>query len=187
MLQRALIDLIGERSYDAITIQDIADRADVGRSTFYAHYRAKDDLLMSCHEAIVGGFRPGELYPHPLSREELLSPQATPELESAYRHLEESRARLRAIFQGRDGPLILRRIRDSSAQEIEANLRSAFPDIESAFPLEVLASYLAGAQIALAQWWLERRRPHTAKDLANAFHRLRRAAFRDAFGLGDGE
>lgn len=186
-LQKALIELIGERGYNAITIQEIADRADLGRSTFYAHYSTKDDLFMSCHEAIVGEFRPVELHPHPLSREELLALQATPELESAYRHLADSRARLNAIFQGREGPLILRRMRDSSAQEIEANLRAAFADVESTIPFDVLANYLAGAQIALAQWWLGRRRPHTAQDLARAFHLLRRAAIRDAFGLrGEG-
>lgn len=150
LLQKALIDLIGERGYDAITIQDIAERANVGRTTFYAHYSTKDDLLMSCHEAILGRFRSGELYPHPLSREELLAPEATLGLESAYRHLEDARPRLQAIFQGKDGPLILRRIRDWSAQEIEADLRAALAEAESTIPLDVLANYLAGAQIALA-------------------------------------
>jgi hypothetical protein len=48
----------------------------------------------------------------------------------------------------------------------------------------VLANYLAGAQIALVQWWLEKRRTHTPENLAQAFHRLQRAAIRDAFGLG---
>src|SRR5687768_18149955 len=73
-LQRALIELIGERDYGAITIQDIVDCANVGRTTFYLHYNSKDELFMSCHEAIVNGFRIGPL--HPLSREELLLPEA---------------------------------------------------------------------------------------------------------------
>ncbi|MGW0357525.1 MULTISPECIES: TetR/AcrR family transcriptional regulator [Nocardia] len=45
-LHRALIELMIERPYDRITVQDILDRADVGRSTFYAHFRSKDDLLV---------------------------------------------------------------------------------------------------------------------------------------------
>lgn len=187
LLQKALIELIRERGYEAITIQDIVDRANVGRTTFYLHYRSKDDLFMSCHEAIVSEFQSGPLYAHPLSREELLSPEAPPTMTLAYRHLDEARTRLYPIFQGRDGPLILRRIRDSSAQAIEANLRAVFAGADSTIPLDVLANYLAGAQIALVQWWLEKRQPHTPENLAQAFHRLQRAAIRDAFGLRNGE
>jgi len=184
-LQKALIELISERGYDAITIQDIVDRANVGRTTFYLHYSSKDELFMSCHEAIVSEFHIGPL--HPLSREELLSPEAPPGMTSAYRHLEDARALLYSIFQGKDSLLILRRIRDWSAQEIEASLRAAFAEADGTIPFDVLANYLAGAQIALVQWWLEKRQPHTPENLAQTFHRLQRAAIRDAFGLRDGE
>ncbi len=142
---------------------------------------------MSCHEAIVSEFHSGPLYPHPLSREDLLSPEAPLWMTSAYRHLKDAWVRLYPIFQGKDGSLILGRIRDGSAQEIEANLRAAFAEADSAIPLDVLANYLAGAQIALVQWWLEKRQPHTPENLAQTFHRLQRAAIRDAFGLTDGE
>lgn len=185
LLQTALIELISERGYDAITIQDIVDRANVGRTTFYLHYLSKDDLFMNCHEAIVGEFHFGPLYPH--SREELLSPEASPGMTSVYRHLKDAWVRLHPIFQSKDGPLILWRIRDWSAQEIEAHLRAAFAGTDSTIPLDVLANYLAGAQIALVQWWLEKRQPHTPENLAQTFHRLQRAAIREAFGLRDGE
>ncbi|MGW0250243.1 TetR/AcrR family transcriptional regulator [Nocardia goodfellowii] len=46
LLHRALIELMLERGYDRITVRDILERADVGRSTFYAHFRDKDDLLV---------------------------------------------------------------------------------------------------------------------------------------------
>jgi len=45
-LAEALRDLILEKGYDAVTIQDIIDRANVGRSTFYAHYESKEQLLV---------------------------------------------------------------------------------------------------------------------------------------------
>lgn len=182
LLQKALIELISKRGYDAITIQDIVDRANVGRTTFYLHYNSKDELFISCHETIVSEF---PLYP--LSRKELLSPEAPPGMISAYRHLEDARALLHRIFQGTDSLLILRRIRDWSKQQIEASLRAAFSEADSTIPFDVLANYLAGAQIALVQWWLEKRQPHTPENLAQTFHRLQRAAIRDAFGLRDGE
>jgi AcrR family transcriptional regulator len=183
LLQKALIELIGEQAYDDITIQNIADRANVGRTTFYLHYSSKDELFMGCHEAILSEFQSGPIYPHPLSREALLSPETPPRMISAYRHLESARVHLYPIFQGKDGPLLLRRIRDWSAREIEANLRTAFAEIDSIMPLDVLANYLAGAQIALVQWWLDRRQAHSPETLARTFHRLQRAAVQDAFGL----
>src|SRR5260370_10072042 len=50
MLQHALTSLILKKGYEAITIQDICDEANVGRSTFYAHYTSKDDLKRSGFE-----------------------------------------------------------------------------------------------------------------------------------------
>lgn len=185
LLQKALIELINERGYDAITIQEIVDRANVGRTTFYLHYTSKDELFMSCHEAVVSGFHFGSL--HPLSREELLANDAPHGMISAYQHLTEAQALLYSIFQGKDNLLILRRIRDTSAQELEANLHAVFEEADSAIPFDLLANYLAGARIALVQWWLEKRQPHTAETLAQTFHRLQRAAIRDAFELKDDE
>jgi AcrR family transcriptional regulator len=185
LLQKALIELISARGYDAITIQDIVEHANVGRTTFYLHYNSKEDLLMSCHEVIVSEFHFGPLYP--LSREQLLSPDAPAGMKRAYRHLEDARAVLFPLFQGKDSLLILRRLRDWIAQEIEASLRAAFDEADSTIPLDVLANYLAGAQIALVQWWMQKRQPHTSESLAQTFHRLQRAAIRDAFGLRDSE
>ena len=63
LLESALIELIGERGYDAITIQDIVDRANVGRTTFYMHYSGKEKLFMSCHEGILSEFHFGPTPP----------------------------------------------------------------------------------------------------------------------------
>jgi len=175
-----------EQDYDAITIQEIVDRANVGRTAFYLHYGNKDELFLNCHEGMVNEFRFGPFFP--FTREELLSPNAPPGMTAAYQHLEDARAMLSPVFQGRDSLLILRRIlRDRSAHAIEANLRAAFAGIDSRIPLDVLAAYLAGAQIELVQWWLEKRQPHTPQSLAQSFHRLQRAAIRDAFGLSESE
>jgi AcrR family transcriptional regulator len=187
LLQKALIELLGEREYDAITIQDIADRANVGRTTFYLHYRSKDDLFMGCHEAIVSEFQSRPFHYHPLGREELLSPAAPAEMVLLYQHLEEAWPLLYPVFQGKDGSLILQRIRDEGAREIKANLQAIFAETDSIIPLDILANYLAGAQIALMQWWLEKRRPYAPEDLAQSFHNLQRAAICEAFELRDGK
>ena len=53
LLQKALIELIRERGYEVITIQNIVDRANIGRTTFYLHYNSKDELFMM-HEGMDG-------------------------------------------------------------------------------------------------------------------------------------
>lgn len=53
LLQEALIDLVQEQDFDSLKIQDITDRADLGRATFYIHYKDKEDLLT----AVVDQFR----------------------------------------------------------------------------------------------------------------------------------
>jgi AcrR family transcriptional regulator len=176
-LQRALIDLISERPYDAITIQEIVDRADVGRTTFYAHFQDKEALFLSCHESILGGFH------HPHSKDQLLATEPPPGMPEAYRHLAEARTLFDPIFQGREVLIILRQIRDSSARQILTILETAFSGMASKVPLDMLANYLAGAQLALVQWWLENRQPYSPEELARTFHTLQRAAIRDAFGL----
>jgi AcrR family transcriptional regulator len=190
-LQHALIELIRKRNYDAITIQDIVARAGVGRTTFYLHYPNKDALFLGCHEAIVRQFDSG--LHRPQTREEFLASKASPGAIAAYQHLAEARAHLNPILQGKEGLLLLRGMRERSALAIEASLRAAFAEeaslraafaeAESSLPIRVLANYLAGAQVSLVQWWLERRQPHSAEELAQTFHRLQRAAIYEALGL----
>ena len=159
------------------------DRANLARTTFYVHFRDKDALFLSCHEAMLNEFRIGSL--HPLSEEELLSSKVPEASAAAYQHLNDARGLLYDMFQGQDSQLILRRIRESRAQEIESGLRTAFAESNSKIPLDMLANYLAGAQLALMQWWLEKRQPHSFEDITQIFHRLQRAAIREALSAED--
>jgi AcrR family transcriptional regulator len=53
---QALNDLMLEKKYANITIQDIIDRANVGRTTFYSHFMDKDELLNSCIVTVFESF-----------------------------------------------------------------------------------------------------------------------------------
>lgn len=184
-LQHALIKLIGERQYDAITVQDVVDCVNVGRTTFYLHYDNKDDLFMSCHEAIAGEYVTGLLFPHSPTREELLSSNVPSDMIAALQHLRVVWTHLRSVIEGQNGALLLRQIRDRSAAAIEENLRVAFAEVPSKIPLNLLAHYLAGAQLTMIHWWLDMRRPQSAEALADTLHSLQRATLCDVFGLGE--
>jgi len=55
-LSEALVGLIHEKRFDDITVQDVIDRADVGRSTFYSHFRDKEDLFQKDWERFLDMF-----------------------------------------------------------------------------------------------------------------------------------
>ena len=180
-LQHALIALMQERGYDAVTIQEITERANVGRTTFYLHYADKDELLMSCHEMIVHAVHQGPRYPP--TREALLAPDPPPGLVAAYEHLAAMRGVVYPLFQAKEGSVLLRRVRDWLAQDILTTLQTAFPAQTSTLPLDLLATSLAGAQLSLAHWWVEQRRAESPATLALTSHRLQRAAICSAFGF----
>jgi len=54
LLREALVSLIAEKPYDSIVVKEILDRANVGRSTFYTHFRDMDDLLVSGLHDMLG-------------------------------------------------------------------------------------------------------------------------------------
>src|SRR5215470_5181989 len=54
LLRNALVSLLAQKPYDAIVVKEILDRANVGRSTFYMHFRDKDDLLVSGIHEMLG-------------------------------------------------------------------------------------------------------------------------------------
>ncbi len=59
LVSRAMMELLSETPYDAITVQDILERANIGRSTFYAHYYDKEDVLASITEQMLDLFSQG--------------------------------------------------------------------------------------------------------------------------------
>lgn len=91
LLLDALIQLIPDKGYEAITIQDIIDRANVGRSTFYSHFRDKEDLLLSGFENLRGIF-------------EELQNQSSPETAgwnfslALFQHVEEQQPAFKAVL-----------------------------------------------------------------------------------------
>ena len=149
-LHQALIRLIVERGYDEITVGDIADAADTGRSTFYAHFTDKDDLLRSAgsylkqvlvkeHEAVAASSG------RPEDRILGFSSFMTA-------HLYEQRQIFHALMRGQGGPIFLDMVRDVLCEIVRKELAVG----PSGDPLnrEVAVQFVVGGYISVVTWWL---------------------------------
>lgn len=166
----ALVELMMEKGYDKVTVQDIIDRADVGRSTFYAHYRDKEALLQSGFEHIRPAFEASE-------------EDADPSL-ALFQHIGEYTPVFRAIAGRRGGQVVIAYIRrfltELYGKRLEARID---PTLEPSVPVEVVVEYLVSALIGIVQWGLERTEPATAEELHGWFEQLVNPGVRDALGV----
>ena len=163
-LSHALIALIQEQRYEAITVQDICDRADVGRSTFYAHFQDKDDLLASNFQQVMESLgtqieRRGSQFIFPVER--------------LFRHVQEHHHLYKALALGGGFDVLLRAGQRQWRAQIEAYLTTLLPQGHtSAIPLDAVTAYLAGALQTMMLWWLDRKMPYPPERMDEMFQQL---------------
>ncbi len=164
-LREALITLILEKGYDAVTVQDITDRADLNRGTLYLHYRDKQDLLLSSSADMFD-----ELMAQltPVTPEHLTMDVPTRNLVLLYQHVAANADFYRVMFGDHGVPAFMRRLRHIIAQwslaRVEA-LRALGVPLAS-LSAEFIANYMSGAVIGIIAWWLENNMPIPPEVLA---------------------
>jgi AcrR family transcriptional regulator len=162
----ALFALIREKRYDRITVQEIIDRADVGRSTFYAQFHNKEDVLESELERVVG-----LLYEQDLTAAEASADHLLPSL-GIFRHVHEQQPLYPALVPGLaldpHRQAMQRFLRDRAAHQ----LRLAAGSRDPAVPPEIVADYLAGTLLTLIHWWLDHELPYTPEQMESFFRQL---------------
>ena len=162
MLRDALIELIVERGYDAINIQDITDRANVARTTFYLHFTDKDELLFSSmreiyqdlFHSILEGKNDSNMFP----------------METAvdYLHVQKHADFYRIMVGEHGSPVFITRLRHFLAEAMRDYVIQPLLNAgaEAKIPVDVLANLLAGAHIGIIAWWLEQDMPYSPEEMA---------------------
>ena len=144
LLAKALIALTFEKSYEAVTIREITERADVGYATFFRHYVDKDALLHDVVEVVLSDLL--ELLQHESSADSLAQGLLI------FRYVHEHSALCRLLVGSGGSLTLLNRIRNVGAERaLERN--KIFE--EAAIPAPIAANHVVAASIALIQWWLE--------------------------------
>jgi len=160
-----MTELLREKRYDAITVQDLLDRAGIGRSTFYTHYFDKEDVLASLSEQML------QLFRQQLSQRDA-GQRIIPSLE-LFRHVQENHQFFQAMLRGHAGEVLWEIGQALSSRNIEQALIVACAESFSpVVPLTVVAQYLAGAFGSLLKWWLEAEMPYAAEQMDRMFQQL---------------
>ena len=170
LLRTALMQLIvdDDKPYDAITIQDITDQANVARTTFYLHFTDKDDLLFSTMR---------DIYEELFLQDAAIGYQSIEDLRGVtpdnceatdFEHVEQYADFYRIMLGERGSAAFLSRVRDYLAVSIsETMIKNLLPpDKEPIVPIEVIAYAIAGAHIGVIKWWLDADMPVSAKHIS---------------------
>jgi AcrR family transcriptional regulator len=166
LLRDSLMALIVERgAWDPITIQDITDHANVSRTTFYLHFRDKEDLMITSMT---------EVYNDLLNSVEsgIHSPDVAESLD--FVHVAENAAFYRVMVGPKGSPVFVSRIQEYLAKVVYTHFCSVHLEAgqKPIYPLEALTNYIAGAEIGLIRWWLESGMEQSPQEMARMFERI---------------
>jgi AcrR family transcriptional regulator len=166
LLHQALFGLMQKKRYDSITVQDIIDSADVGRSTFYSHYMDKEDLMMSSMEGMFEAFTHGL----PQTTD---GPQRLLRTAGLFRHVQEQQHSLLPLLQGRGLQLFYEKGQLYLSKRLEKDIHAlAIKGQKTSVPIPVIANYVAGAFITLMKWWLDNKLPYSPERMDEMFQQL---------------
>jgi AcrR family transcriptional regulator len=165
-LRAALLELIIERGWDDIAVQDLCDRANVGRSTFYTHYDSKDALLAGGLEDLRSFLRQAARERRAAGNEATLD-FALGLIEHAY----EQRRLFRTLVGRRSGYVVQQRFREMVIRLVGDELPAGSAP---GLPRTAAQRWIAGAFVELLGWWIEQRNPLPPAELASMFETLAR-------------
>ncbi|MBA3873567.1 MAG: TetR/AcrR family transcriptional regulator [Anaerolineae bacterium] len=164
MIQEALLELSVEKGYPNITVQDIADRAMVNRSTFYRHYLDKDDLLTQYMDEVTA-----------LTAEDDDAVDRTPPgkkevptgLIKLLRHIAQHSDFYRVMLSEHGHPIVTDRLRRNAEDRFRYLLtHPGIVPTPAKSPLDMRLTYISCAGIGAISWWVENNMPCSAEELA---------------------
>jgi len=171
LLRDALTALVLEKGYDATTVQDILDRANLGRSTFYAHFHDKDELLVDGFEQLKQMFEEYDAKLPPSSQDRKAQ-KYNPTL-TFFRHASEQHRLYKAIVGKSSGDIVQSYLYKYISTLASRHMKHLIAgDKKTPVPQELIVHYLVSSFLAILTWWLNHDMPYTAEEIHEMYHRL---------------
>ncbi len=170
-LQAALISLMSEKSYESIVIQEILDRANIGRSTFYTHFRDKDELLVYGLQGLRALLRNAQMAIPPSSAKGY---ERTIGFSLAmFEHAHDHRKIYRSLIGGQGWSIFRQHFEEMLVQLMK---EEAGPLFKKKGPYEVRSElfihFLASTFLSVMTWWFNYRTPISPKEINALFREL---------------
>ena len=166
--RKAILDAFGllffANGYDGVDVKDVASRANVGRSTFYRHFRSKEDLLVQSLEPLFAHLA-----------DCCVSEDQPPGLTFIVQHFWDNRRLARAVFTGRSMAFVVRSLEKAIEQRLATQ-----PAYESRLPAPLIAAHLAAGHMAMLDGWLRGRGTCLPTEFSCVLHRTSRSVVRAA-------
>ncbi|MGD8402646.1 MAG: TetR/AcrR family transcriptional regulator [Anaerolineales bacterium] len=197
-LRSALLELIKEKGYDSISVEEITQRANLGRATFYLHYKDKEDLLVDEFSELANE-RARALSEIPFSEwlPDLENPDRAIEnkilepLLMVFQHVANHADIYRILLQNEKSDRTLERIRKIVSQSITEFLQTKVESdpipILFEVPSELLSAYFSGALLSCVDWWLEQGESYSPEEMTRMFQRLFFPGARNILGVSKTE
>jgi AcrR family transcriptional regulator len=161
LVGEAFVQLLREKGYSAITVSDIIERADIGRSTFYSHYQDKDDLFVAQLDRVIEA-----LNRHMPTQGEI---PYFPSL-GLFRHVGEEYELYKSIVWTPGIDLFIKHLQDSLSHRIEQGFQESGNKYE--IPIPIMANFMAGSFLTLLKWWLENKMVYSPEEMDGMFKKL---------------
>lgn len=152
-LRDALVELVLEKGFTALSVEDITQRADVARATFYSHFRDKDELFARVTRDLLDEL---DERLRPAVAESAVGFTGKPVLQMLA-HAREERDLYRIVLRGEGDGKPLRMFTEACARVAAAEFRgrSERNAVEPRIDAGLLARAWVGEQVAVLQWWVE--------------------------------
>ena len=169
LLQDAFVALLKEKRYEDVSVQDIIERADVARSTFYVHYVDKEDLLVGRLGVFASNLG---VHADGLKREENKGNSLLSTL-GWFRHIQAQSDLLKIIAKDPAMDLAMKTLHGILLEDMQMRIQNHLPENENAsIPPSLAVDYLAGSLMTLLKWWVKQRMTYPPERMDEIFQQL---------------